>query len=170
MPYENNKGADQPAHPRSLISTFIVHCLDSLIPLVSISKISSLYLASLAGQAGLCLTWSQTPKTGFLLTRLISKSAEVYNGSHTKIVVHGQLKQFTQFSSFHFQVLFLPNRPGAFVAEVLVFSQLFLRNEKDTIDGIPVSVTFQAIAEKPKIVVRLFIKFVCTEIFAENSP
>ena len=42
----NNKGADQPAHPRSLISTFVVHCLDSMIPLVSISEISSLYLAS----------------------------------------------------------------------------------------------------------------------------
>ena len=54
-------------------------------------------------------------------------------------------------------MLFLPNRPGAFVAEVLVFSQLFLRNEKDTIDGIPVSVTFQAIAEKPKIVVSLLL-------------
>ena len=24
MPYANNKGADQPAHPRSLISTFVV--------------------------------------------------------------------------------------------------------------------------------------------------
>ena len=31
MPYANNKGADQPAHPRSLISTFVVHCLDSYI-------------------------------------------------------------------------------------------------------------------------------------------
>ena len=30
MPYTNNKGADQPAHPRSLVSAFIVHCLDSL--------------------------------------------------------------------------------------------------------------------------------------------
>ena len=39
--YANNKGADQPAHPRSLISTFVVHCLDSIIPLVSISEISS---------------------------------------------------------------------------------------------------------------------------------
>ena len=27
MPYANNKGADQPAHLRSLISTFIVRCL-----------------------------------------------------------------------------------------------------------------------------------------------
>ena len=45
-------------------------CRDSIIPLVSIFEISSLYLASLAAQAGLCLTWSQTPKTGFLVTRL----------------------------------------------------------------------------------------------------
>ena len=28
--HANNKGEDQPAHPRSLISTFVVHCLDSL--------------------------------------------------------------------------------------------------------------------------------------------
>ena len=46
--YANNKGADQPAHPRSLISTFVVHCLDSIIPLVSIPEISYLYLASVA--------------------------------------------------------------------------------------------------------------------------
>ena len=39
MPYETNKGSDQPAHPRSLISTFIVHCQDSIMPLVSISEI-----------------------------------------------------------------------------------------------------------------------------------
>ena len=66
----NNKGADQPAHPRSLISASVFRCLDSIILLVSISEISSLCLASLAAQAGLCLTLSQTPKTGFLVTRL----------------------------------------------------------------------------------------------------
>ena len=42
MPYATNKGADQPAHPRSLISTFVVHCLDSIISLVSMSEISRL--------------------------------------------------------------------------------------------------------------------------------
>ena len=52
MPYANNKGADQPAHPRSLISAFVVRCLDSIIPLVSISIVSSLYLTSVAAQAG----------------------------------------------------------------------------------------------------------------------
>ena len=71
MPYANNKGADQPAHPRNLISTFIVHCLDGIISLVFISVISSLYVASVAVQAGLCLTWSQTPETGFFVAMLM---------------------------------------------------------------------------------------------------
>ena len=42
IPYANNKGADQPAQAHSLISTFVVHCLVSIIPLSSISKIASL--------------------------------------------------------------------------------------------------------------------------------
>ena len=63
MAYANNKGADQPAHLRSLISTFVVRCLDSIIPLLAKSKISRLKLASVA-DSGLSLTWSQTPKTG----------------------------------------------------------------------------------------------------------
>ena len=70
MPYANNNGTDQPAHQRSLISTFVVRCLDSIIPLVSISEISSLYLVSVTAQTGLSLPWSHTPKTGFLATRL----------------------------------------------------------------------------------------------------
>ena len=42
LPYANNKGADQPAHdPRSLISTFIVRCLDSIIPQGYVSEISN---------------------------------------------------------------------------------------------------------------------------------
>ena len=40
MPYANNKGADQPAHPRSLISTFVLCCLDSMICVLAISKVS----------------------------------------------------------------------------------------------------------------------------------
>ena len=42
LSYANNKDSDLAAHPCSLISTFVVHWLDSiLIPPVSISKISS---------------------------------------------------------------------------------------------------------------------------------
>ena len=54
MPYANTKGTDQPAHPRSLISAFVVRCLNSIIYINVISKISS--LASEAEQTGLCLT------------------------------------------------------------------------------------------------------------------
>ena len=42
IPYANNKGADQPAHPCSLISAFIVCCLDSIILLLTVSQISRL--------------------------------------------------------------------------------------------------------------------------------
>ena len=55
IPYANNKGADQPAHTRSLISTFIVRCLHSIVCIFAKSKISRLYLASVAEQAGLSL-------------------------------------------------------------------------------------------------------------------
>ena len=65
MPYVNNKGADQPAHPRSLISAFIVRCLDSIISLDPISEISRIELASVAAQAGLHLAWSETPEDTF---------------------------------------------------------------------------------------------------------
>ena len=33
-----NKDADLPVHPRSLISAFVVRCLDSIIPVLAISK------------------------------------------------------------------------------------------------------------------------------------
>ena len=56
------------------ISAFIVRCLDSMISILSICTISRLWLVSVAEQTGLCLTWSQTPNTGFVLTRLISLS------------------------------------------------------------------------------------------------
>ena len=56
MSYANNKGADQPAHSRSLISAFVVRNLDSVMSLVSVTKTSSLMLVSVAEQASLSLT------------------------------------------------------------------------------------------------------------------
>ena len=38
--YANNKGADQPARPCSLISAFVVHSVDSIIPLLAVAEIS----------------------------------------------------------------------------------------------------------------------------------
>ena len=37
MSYANNKGADQPAHQLSLISAFVVRCLNRIISLDSIA-------------------------------------------------------------------------------------------------------------------------------------
>ena len=76
MSYANNKGADQPVHPHSLISAFVVRCLDSVMSLVSVTKFSSLMLASVAEQASLSLTWSETPEDTFS-----HEEAHLYSGS-----------------------------------------------------------------------------------------
>ena len=65
MSYAKNKGADQPAHLRSLISAFVVRCLDSVMSLVSVTKISSPMPASVAEQANLSPAWSETPEDTF---------------------------------------------------------------------------------------------------------
>ena len=59
MSYVTNKGADQPAHPRSLIGAFVVHCLDSIMSIPSKYKISR--LVYVAEQTCLSLTWLKTP-------------------------------------------------------------------------------------------------------------
>ena len=61
MPYATDKGADQPVHPRSLISTFVVRSLDNEIPVIAMYMISRLKLASVAEQA----VRSQTSKNRF---------------------------------------------------------------------------------------------------------
>ena len=38
--YANNKSSDKPAHSCSLISIFVVRCLDSVICILAISKVS----------------------------------------------------------------------------------------------------------------------------------
>ena len=55
MQYANNKGADQPAHPRSLISTFFVRCLESIIHILAKSKILRFTVVSVAEQTRLSL-------------------------------------------------------------------------------------------------------------------
>ena len=50
---------------RAVISAFVVRCLNSVMPLVTVIKISILKLASIAEQASLSLTWSETPEDTF---------------------------------------------------------------------------------------------------------
>ena len=54
MPYATNKGADQPVHPRNLISTFVVRCQGSTILLLAKCKISRLCLVSVVESLSSC--------------------------------------------------------------------------------------------------------------------
>ena len=66
-----NKDADQLRGNREADQRLCFRYIDSIIPLLPKSEISSIWPSSVAVQAGLCRTWSETPKTGFLTTRLI---------------------------------------------------------------------------------------------------
>ena len=59
--FANSKGADQPAHTRSLTSAFVIRFLESIISRLATSEI----------QAGLNITSLETPKTGFQAMRPI---------------------------------------------------------------------------------------------------
>ena len=67
-----NKDADQLSGNHEADQHLCFRYSDSTIPLLPTSEISSLYISSVAVQPGLCQTWSETPKNGFLTTRLIS--------------------------------------------------------------------------------------------------
>ena len=61
--FANNTGADQPAHPRSLISAFGILFLESIISRLATSEISIFLLV--AEQVGLNLTLSETQRQVF---------------------------------------------------------------------------------------------------------
>ena len=67
--FANNTCADQPAHPRSLISAFVIRFLESIIRILVKGEISIFYLFSEAEERGFNLAFSETPKTGFLAAR-----------------------------------------------------------------------------------------------------
>ena len=66
-----NKDADQLRCNREADQPLCFRYTESAISLLPKCEISSLQPSSDAVQPGLCQTWSETPKTGFLRTRLI---------------------------------------------------------------------------------------------------
>ena len=68
-----NKDADQLRGNREADQCLCFRHIDSTILLLPMYKISSLQPSPEAVQPGLCGTWSETPKTGFLTTRLICR-------------------------------------------------------------------------------------------------
>ena len=69
--FANNKGADQFAHLRSLISAFAIHKLNRIVFKLAPSEISLFYLVSVAEKAGFGIILSETLKTGFVALMLI---------------------------------------------------------------------------------------------------
>ena len=70
-----NKGADQLRGYREADQRLCFRYIDSTIPLLPKYEISSLYPPCVIVQPVVCGTWSETPKTGFLTTRLIFQSS-----------------------------------------------------------------------------------------------
>ena len=66
--FANNKGTDQPAHQRSLVRAFVICSSESILGLATNSIFE---IVSVAAQGGLNRTLSETPKTGFYVSRLI---------------------------------------------------------------------------------------------------
>ena len=66
-----NKGADQLRSNCAADQRLFNHCKNSIIPLLPKSEISSIHPSSVTAQPGLCQTWSEILKTGFLAMLLI---------------------------------------------------------------------------------------------------
>ena len=79
-----NKDADQLRGNREADQRLCFRYTDSTIPLQPKSEISSLYPSSVAVQPGLCRTRSETPKTGFLRTRLILTFMKFHLNEHVR--------------------------------------------------------------------------------------
>ena len=69
----SNREADQRLCFRNKVRT--IHLLPKF-------EISSLFLSSVAEQPGLCWSWSESPETGFLMTRLNYGKLE-FTGVHS---------------------------------------------------------------------------------------
>ena len=67
-----NKGADQLRSNCTADQRLCFRYTDSTLSLLIKSEISSFYAASGTVHVGLCQTWLETPKTGFLASRLIN--------------------------------------------------------------------------------------------------
>ena len=75
-----NKDADQLRGSRQADHRLCFRYEDSTIPLLPKSEISIVQPSSVVVQPGLCRTWSETPKTGFLTMRL--------NGEPSMLRIH----------------------------------------------------------------------------------
>ena len=87
--FANNTGADQPAHPRILISTFVIHFLENII---CTGEISIFEIVSVAEETGLNLALTETPKTGF--SRDEAQIMKLHHLTDWKLKMHKVLSSY----------------------------------------------------------------------------
>ena len=104
-----NKDTDQLRGDREADQRFCFRYTDSTIPLLPKSEILSLYVSSVIAQADLCRTWSETPKTSFLITRLIFINKEKVCCKNLSIIYIECLKAYSvsKTSFFKFFLVYL---------------------------------------------------------------
>ena len=87
MKKANNNGADQPVHPCSLISTFVIPCLDSIIPMYTCYSQTVKTLASFCSTAGWFESYlvANPTKTRLLVTWLIKEQVDCQQSSQPKV-------------------------------------------------------------------------------------
>ena len=112
------KGADQLRNNCTSDQHLCFRFIDSTNPLLPKSEISRLLPSSVVVRPGLCLTWSETLKTGFLMTRLIGycvfQAEDVVNVAVDKI--NGLLESFmgindTDLGEYMLRIFITKTRP-----------------------------------------------------------
>ena len=93
-----NKDADQLRGNREADQRLCFRYTASTISLLPKYEISSLQPSSVAVQPGLCGTWSETSKTGFLTTRLILSCSPVcllFSGNSPLLLQHNSTSKYS---------------------------------------------------------------------------
>ena len=102
--FANNTGADQSAHPHSLISAFVIHFLENIICRHDSGEISIFLLVSVAEVTGLKFALSESPKTGFLMTRPNTKGTATLNACASEMQVFLEVRNKAKIRSRYNQV------------------------------------------------------------------
>ena len=126
-----NKDADQLRDDREADQRLCFRYKESTIPLLPKSEISSLKPSSVSVQPGLCLIWSETPKTGFLRMRLIFRwLQQIFQGLNfiiSGVVVYTIGIKFihllTNIQLIHVCVSFVTCRNGSLLISTCSVSQ-----------------------------------------------
>ena len=143
MPYANNKGADQPAHPRSLISAFVVRCLDGVFPFrllpfcllpTPVSPTLKFYLIPVSPTVDICAcVWSSYGKTCKDLHNCMIVS---YDGNYSTCFWWNGIAwlwnwrvyyYFNYIWNFRCEVLLLPSElvPGQFIIHIITLLRTY---------------------------------------------